>query len=154
MIPDLYHRIVEWHHNLKIMGHAGCWKILELISWSYWWPNMSQYIRQYCKVCDMCLHMKAQKQKPFGKLHPLPIPKARWDIVSVNFIDYGSSGLGKQTRPFHSHSHHCHGTQGHPPQCSKMRQCHYLWTHEFLTLTTHTVEQLCIGTLHLERGVM
>jgi hypothetical protein len=47
---------------------------------------MSQYLGKYCKACDMCLHMKAQKQKPFGKLRPLPIPEARWDIVSVDFI--------------------------------------------------------------------
>ena len=30
--------------------------------------------------------MKAQKREPFGELHPLPIPEAQWDIVSVNFI--------------------------------------------------------------------
>ena len=30
--------------------------------------------------------MKAQKHKPFGELHPLPIPEARWDVVSVDFI--------------------------------------------------------------------
>jgi hypothetical protein len=47
---------------------------------------MSCYIGQYCKACDMCLRMKAQKCKPFGELHPLPIPKAQWDVVSVNFI--------------------------------------------------------------------
>ena len=47
---------------------------------------MLWYIRQYCKACDMCLHMKAQKQKPFGELHPLSIPKVQWDIVSVDFI--------------------------------------------------------------------
>jgi hypothetical protein len=34
----------------------------------------------------MCLHMKAQKPKPFGKLRPLPIPEVRWDVMSVDFI--------------------------------------------------------------------
>ena len=47
---------------------------------------MSSYISQYCKACDMCLHIKAQKCKPFGKLHPLKIPKEQWDVISVNFI--------------------------------------------------------------------
>ena len=31
MIPDLRHRIVEQHHDLKIAGHAGRWKTLELV---------------------------------------------------------------------------------------------------------------------------
>ena len=86
MIPDLRRRIVKQHHDLKIAGHAGQWKTLELISRSYWWPNMSWYIRQYCKACNMCLCTKAQKQKPFGELNPLPIPKAWCDVVSIDFI--------------------------------------------------------------------
>jgi hypothetical protein len=86
MILNLRHRIAEQHHNSKIGGHAGRWKTLELISQNYWWLNMSQYIGQYCKTCDLCLRTKAQKQKPFGELHPLPIPEARWDVVSVDFI--------------------------------------------------------------------
>jgi hypothetical protein len=47
---------------------------------------MSCYVGHYCKACNMCLRTKAQKRKPFGELHPLPIPEARWDIVSVDFI--------------------------------------------------------------------
>jgi hypothetical protein len=86
MIPKLQHKIVEQHHDSWIAGHAGQWKTLELVSQSYWWLNMSRYIGQYCKACDMCLRTKAQQCKPFGKLHPLPIPEARWDIVSVDFI--------------------------------------------------------------------
>jgi transposase InsO family protein len=34
----------------------------------------------------LCLRTKAQRRKPFGKLHPLAIPEARWDVVSVDFI--------------------------------------------------------------------
>jgi hypothetical protein len=86
MIPELQCKIVKQHHNSQIAGHAGQWKTLKLVSQSYWWPNMSRYIGQYCKACNMCLHMKAQWHKPFGELHPLLIPEVRWDIVSVNFI--------------------------------------------------------------------
>ena len=86
MIPELRRKIAEQHHNSKIGGHTGRWKTLELVSRNYWWPNMSCYIGQYCKLCDMCLRTKAQKRKPFGELHPLPIPEACWDVVSFNFI--------------------------------------------------------------------
>jgi hypothetical protein len=86
MILNLRRRIVEQHHDSKISGHTGCWKTLKLISRNYWWLNMSQYISQYCKTCDLCLRTKAQKRKLFSELHPLPIPEARWDVVSVDFI--------------------------------------------------------------------
>jgi hypothetical protein len=41
---DLRHRIVEQHHNMRIAGHAGRFKTLELVSCNYWWPQMSCYI--------------------------------------------------------------------------------------------------------------
>jgi hypothetical protein len=34
----------------------------------------------------MCLRTKAQKCKTFSELCPLPVPEARWDVVSVDFI--------------------------------------------------------------------
>jgi Integrase zinc binding domain/Integrase core domain len=65
---------------------AGRWKTLELLMRSYWWLNMSRYVGQYCKTCDMCLRTKTQKRKPFGELLPLPIHEHPWDMTSVDFI--------------------------------------------------------------------
>ena len=85
-LPDLRRRIVALHHDTAIAGHAGRWKTLELVSRNYWWPQMSRFIGQYVSTCDLCLRTKPQRQLPTGKLHPLPIPEARWDTISVDFI--------------------------------------------------------------------
>ena len=37
-------------------------------------------------TCDLCLRTKAQRCHPVGELHPLPIPDAPWDTISVDFI--------------------------------------------------------------------
>ena len=84
--PELRRRIVSQHHDSRIAGHAGRWKTLELVSRNYWWPQMSRYVGQYCKTCDTCLRTKVQRRAPTGELHPLPIPEARWDTISVDFI--------------------------------------------------------------------
>jgi transposase InsO family protein len=84
--PSLRRRIVAQHHDTKVAGHPGRWKTLELVSRTYWWPQMSRYIGLYCKACDLCLRTKAQRRKPFGELQPLPIPESRWETVSVDFI--------------------------------------------------------------------
>ena len=40
----------------------------------------------YTSTCNICLRTKPFWQIPVGELHPLPIPKDRWSVVSVDFI--------------------------------------------------------------------
>jgi len=72
---------------MKVAGHPGRWKTLELVSRNYWWPQMSRYIRQYVSTCDLCLRTKPIRQALVGKLHPLQIPDSRWDTLSVDFVE-------------------------------------------------------------------
>jgi transposase InsO family protein len=83
---DLRRRIVEQHHDTRIVGHAGHFKTLELIARNYWWPQMSRYIGVYVKTCDLCNRTKVQRQRPVGELHPSETPEAPWDTISVDFI--------------------------------------------------------------------
>ena len=83
---DLHQKIIALCHDSKIAGHPGRWKTLELVSWNYWWPQMSKYIGKYVSTCDMCLHTKTIKQPLTGELHLLPIPDTPWDTISVDFI--------------------------------------------------------------------
>jgi len=83
---DLRRQIVSLCHDTKVAGHPGRWKMLELVSRNYWWPQMSRYIRQYVSTCDLCLRMKPIRQAPVDELHPLQILDLRWDMLSVDFI--------------------------------------------------------------------
>ena len=59
---------------------------MELMSHNYWWLQMSQYVGQYVKTYNLSIQTKAQRHRPMGELQPLPIPKARWDTLSIDFI--------------------------------------------------------------------
>ena len=83
---ELRRRIVEQHHDTKVAGHPGRWKTHELVSRSYWWPQMSRYIGVYCRTCDLCLRTKASRKAPIGELRPLPVPVSPWQTISVDFI--------------------------------------------------------------------
>ena len=83
---DLWQRVLEQHHDSKIAGHPGRWKMLELMSCTYWWPCMSKFVRLYCSTCDLCLYTKPQWRAPIRELQPLLIPAERWDTISVDFV--------------------------------------------------------------------
>jgi len=83
---DLRCRIVSLCYNTKVAGHPGHFKTLELISQSYWWPNMSWYVGLYISHCHLCLCTKIQRCLLSGELQPLPIPEECWDVISIDFI--------------------------------------------------------------------
>jgi hypothetical protein len=66
---DFRRRIVEQHYNMRIAGHAGCFKTLELISCNYWWPQMSCSTSrpvicatgQKCNVDDLSVNSTLQR---------------------------------------------------------------------------------------------
>jgi len=71
---------------MKVAGHPGHWKTLELVSRNYWWSQMSRYIGQYISTYDLCLRTKLIRQAPVGELHPLQILDSQWDTLSVDFV--------------------------------------------------------------------
>ena len=60
---ELHFCITSQHHDTKVARHPGQ-KTLELVSWNYWWPQMSRYICQYTRTCDLCLWTKIQCHHP------------------------------------------------------------------------------------------
>ena len=68
---DLQRQVVSLCYDMKVAGHPGCWKTLELVSRDYWWPQMSRYIRQYISICDLCIRTKPIRQASVDELHSL-----------------------------------------------------------------------------------
>jgi hypothetical protein len=82
----LCRRIVLQHHDPQCACHASCWKMLELVMWNYWWPQMSRFIGLYIKTCDLCQQTKVQRSLPVGELHLLETLLECWDTLSIDFV--------------------------------------------------------------------
>ena len=47
---------------------------------------MSQYIGQYISTYNLCLQTKVVRHSLVRELYPLPMPDAKWDTLSINFV--------------------------------------------------------------------
>ena len=96
-VPDsdnLHLRILQFKHDHLVSGHFGINKTLELIRREYTWPNLRDFVTQYCKSCTVCLRSKSQCHKPYGLLKQLPIPEKPWNSISMDFIEQLPSSEG------------------------------------------------------------
>src|SRR5882672_7333286 len=60
--------------------------MLELLKRTYWWPSICGDVKRYVKGCDTCQHNKARNTQKAALLHPLPIPEAPWEEISIDMI--------------------------------------------------------------------
>lgn len=78
IIPDVKHvRELLFRLSHDNLGHFGTAKLLGSLRDSFYWPNMRRDLETaYIPSCADCQRNKATTSKPFGPLHPLPIPDA------------------------------------------------------------------------------
>src|SRR5258708_4747128 len=84
--PQLRHDLVHVHHSAIVAGHPRHWKMLELVSWNYWWPGLSRYITKFVAGCDMCNWTKTFPMQKVGKLIPNKVPDQCWQVISIDMI--------------------------------------------------------------------
>src|SRR6266404_3282813 len=84
--PQLCHDLVHVHHSATVARHPGRWKMLELVSWNYWWPGLSRYVAKFVAGCDTCNQMKAFPMQKVGKLIPNKVPDRHWQVISIDMI--------------------------------------------------------------------
>jgi hypothetical protein len=70
-----------------VLGHFGFDKTYGSLRNAYYWPNMRRDLELgYVASCPDCQCNKSSTNKPYGPLHPLPIPNQRGDSVTIDFI--------------------------------------------------------------------
>jgi hypothetical protein len=52
----------------------------------YYWPNMKNEVANFIARCLECQKVKAKHIHLEGLLQPFPIPKWKWEVVTLDFI--------------------------------------------------------------------
>ncbi|XP_076892254.1 uncharacterized protein LOC143543926 [Bidens hawaiensis] len=78
--------LLDEAHKSKYSIHPGATKMYHDLRGDYWWPGMKREIVKYVERCLTCLQVKAEHQKPYGKIQPLEIPKWKWEHITMDLV--------------------------------------------------------------------
>ena len=86
-VPEIIRsNVIIRHHDDPLVEHFGIDKTRELVGRKYYWPSLRKDVKNYVKRCDVCLALKAVRQKPYGDLQSLSVLTHRWIDLSMDFV--------------------------------------------------------------------
>ena len=83
---ELKEQILGEAHSSAYAIHPGSTKMYRTLKEYYWWLGMKREVAEYVSKCLVCQQVKAERQKPSGLLQPLPIPKWKWEHITMDFV--------------------------------------------------------------------
>ena len=66
-------------------GHFREAKTLALVKANFFWPKLETAVARFVKSCVVCMMAKTCGNNT-GLSTPLPVPKAPWEDVSLDFV--------------------------------------------------------------------
>ncbi|KAL5548287.1 hypothetical protein UlMin_003518 [Ulmus minor] len=96
-IPDdaqFKEQLLSEAHTTPYSVHPGATKMYQDLKERFWWSGMKKEVAEYVAKCLTCQKVKAEHQRPGGKLQPLEIPEWKWDQITIDFV----VGLPKTTK--------------------------------------------------------
>ncbi len=84
-IPEIHEALFRCACN--DLGHFSFSKTYGSLCNAYYWPKMRKELEElYIPSCEACQQNKSSTVKLSGPLHPLPVPKAQGDSITIDFI--------------------------------------------------------------------
>ena len=72
-VGGLRRELLEEFHNFRFTVNLEGMKMYSYMKQLYWWPGLKRDIAEFIAQCLVCQQVKAEHQRPGGKLQPLCI---------------------------------------------------------------------------------
>ena len=83
---ELKRDIIEEAHSSANVMHPGSTKMYRTLKEHYWWNGMKKKIASFVSRCLTCQQVKAEHQRPVGKIQLLPILVWKWEKILMDFV--------------------------------------------------------------------
>lgn len=83
---DIKENILDEYHKSPYARLPSYQNLITSLRKEYHWPGMKRDVTEYLARCIECQQVKAEHQHPAGLLQRLPIPKWKWEIITMDFI--------------------------------------------------------------------
>jgi stalled ribosome rescue protein Dom34 len=83
---ELRNLVLKEMHDVPYVGHLGYQKMITAVRRKFFWSRMKKYVVYYIARCMECQKVKVEHRHLAGLLQPLPIPKKKWEVITIDFI--------------------------------------------------------------------
>ena len=83
---ELKRDIMGEAHSSAYAMHPGSTKMYKTLKEHYWWNGIKKEIASFVSRCLTCQQVKAEHQKPTGKIQLLPFPVWKWEKITMDFV--------------------------------------------------------------------
>lgn len=83
----LQQRILQAVHSSALGGHSGFPNTYQRLKQMFYWHGMKSKAHEFVSACITCQQAKPDRTRLPDLLHPLPVPAAAWQIISLDFIE-------------------------------------------------------------------
>ena len=84
--PEIRSAVLLWGHDSKMFCHPGVRRTREVVAQRFWWPRLTQDVRNFVAACQVCAQQKTSARPPAGHLHPLSVPRRPWSHIAMDFV--------------------------------------------------------------------
>jgi hypothetical protein len=83
---ELRNLVLKEMHNVPYAAHPGYQKTIIAVRSQFLWPGMKNDVVDYITRCMEYKRVKDEHRHPTSLLQPLPIPKKKWEVITIDFI--------------------------------------------------------------------
>ena len=93
-VGGLRRELLEEFHNSRFTVHLGGTKMYSDMKQLYWWPGFKRDIAEFIAQRLVCHQVKAEHQRPGGKLQALCILEWKWENIAMDFVSGFPKSIG------------------------------------------------------------